>query len=95
MIIENILETIMIIMFGVSWPFNIIKSIRLKTAKGKSVIFLICILVGYFAGIARKIIISQFDLAFIFYIINTIMVTTDTVLYFINKKRDEIRDAQK
>ena len=32
-------EIVMLVAFGCSWPFNIAKSWRSRTAKGKSVIF--------------------------------------------------------
>ena len=48
----EILEIIMILCFGASWPFNVAKSYRARTAKGKSLLFLILIEVGYVAGIA-------------------------------------------
>ena len=43
----EILEIIMILCFGASWPFNVAKSYRARTAKGKSLLFLILIEVGY------------------------------------------------
>ena len=32
----QVFEMIMLICFGLSWPFNITKSVRSRTAKGKS-----------------------------------------------------------
>lgn len=32
----EMLEIIMIVSFGVSWPINVVKSYRARTAKGKS-----------------------------------------------------------
>lgn len=83
----------MVILFGISWPMNIIKSWKSKTAKGKSLLFMLFILIGYFAGIASKIIAGNITYVFIFYIINTLMVLTDLILYFINRKRD-IREGK-
>ena len=37
----------MLLCFGVSWPINVVKSYRMRTAKGKSLPFLIAIFVGY------------------------------------------------
>ena len=51
----EILEIVMILCFGASWPFNVAKSYRARTAKGKSLLFLILIEVGYVAGIAAKL----------------------------------------
>ena len=36
----EIAEVIMIVCFGASWPFNVIKSYKARTAKGKSPVFL-------------------------------------------------------
>ena len=89
-----ICETIMIICFGLSWPMNIAKSIRSKTAKGKSLQFLILIDLGYAFGITGKMISHTYNLATIFYFINFAMVTTDIILYFRNSKLDREREAQ-
>ena len=53
---SQILEVLMLVLFGLSWPFNIAKSWKAKTAKGKSLLFEVCILVGYICGIAGKFI---------------------------------------
>lgn len=36
---ENVLEMLMVVCFGISWPLNIRKLIKSKTAKGTSVLF--------------------------------------------------------
>ena len=86
MMLAEILETVMIVMFGVSWPLSIYRSYTSRSTKGKSIMFLFCILIGYFAGIASKLIAHNLNLAFWFYIPNVIMVSTDICLYFRNKK---------
>ena len=50
----EILEVIMIICLGAAWPFNVIKSYKACTAKGKSLWFLCLIIIGYIAGITSK-----------------------------------------
>ena len=40
-------EILMLVLFGCSWPFNIIKSWRSRTARGKSIGFEVIVLVGY------------------------------------------------
>ncbi|MBQ8440884.1 MAG: hypothetical protein IJX19_09505 [Clostridia bacterium] len=90
----EILEAIMVICFGVSWPMNIVKSLRAKTAKGRSVLFLIFIIVGYIAGIAGKIISGNITYVFAFYILNLCMVSVDFALYFVNRHRDAVRERK-
>ena len=45
-------EVLMLLCFGLSWPFNITKSWKSRTAKGKSLLFELIIVVGYLCGIA-------------------------------------------
>ena len=98
----NLLEALMIICFGLSWPVSIYKSYTSRTAKGKSLFFEVFIWIGYVFGIIRKIIeISSgethpflFYLAFAFYILNIIEITIDILLYFRNTGLDKKREAQ-
>ena len=92
----EILEIIMILCFGASWPFNVVKSYRARTAKGKSLLFLILIEVGYIAGIAAKLASPAYMAAFgekwyvlFFYVLNFTMVAADVVLYARNKRLDK------
>ena len=93
----EILEIIMILCFGASWPFNVVKSYRARTAKGKSLLFLILIEVGYIAGIAAKLTNPVYMAAFgekwyvlFFYVLNFTMVGVDVVLYFRNRRLDKL-----
>lgn len=87
--IGEILEATMIILFGISWPISVYKSLKAKTAKGKSILFLSFILVGYMVGIIGKIVTDKINWVFIFYCINLTFVSIDFILYFINYKRDK------
>lgn len=84
--IADVLETIMIVSFGVSWPMNLIRSYRSRSTKGKSILFNFCILFGYICGLASKFLHKDFSLAFWFYFPNIIMVTLDIMLYYHNRK---------
>ena len=85
----KILETIMLICFGATWPFSIVKSWKARTAKGKSIGFLLVILVGYIAGIAKVILSDGFGgFLLIPYSINFAMVACDACLYFRNARLD-------
>lgn len=90
--IVHVLEAGMLVCFGISWPFNIAKSLRSRTAKGKSVIYEILVVVGYFFGLAAKIILGDVNYVMIFYIVDILMVTTDIILTFRNRHLDRERD---
>ncbi len=94
---SEILEITMILCFGASWPFNVYKSYRARTAKGKSLLFLLLIIAGYVAGIASKFMnpvymaeIGEKWYVLFFYFLNLVMVTADLVLYFRNKRLDRL-----
>lgn len=89
-----IFEAIMVICFGLSWPISIMKSVRSRTAKGKSILFMCLILVGYVFGIVSKIMMDKLTYVFIFYVINFFMVFTDICIYFRNSKLDKQRDME-
>lgn len=84
----QILEVFMVVSFGLAWPTSILKSLRAKTTKGKSLFFLIIILFGYVCGILSKFIAGNINYVVIFYIINFTMVFIDLLIYFRNLKID-------
>ena len=93
----EILEVIMIVSFGASWPLNVIKSYKARTTKGKSIAFLLLIFFGYIAGIVSKFLneaymaeIGQKWYVVFFYILNFIMVGIDLCLYFRNRRLDKL-----
>lgn len=81
----SILEAIMLICFGAAWPFSIVKSIKSKSTNGKSLLFLIVLILGYIAGIANKL-INNNDIVLYLYILNLLMVSMDAILWVRNKK---------
>lgn len=91
----------MIVSFGASWPMNVMKSYKARTAKGKSLAFLLLIFFGYIAGIVSKFLNGAYMASFgekwyvlFFYFLNLFMVGTDLVLYFRNKKLDKQREGE-
>lgn len=96
---SELLEIIMIVSFGLSWPANVMKSYKARTTKGKSLMFLLLIEFGYVAGIASKFTNEAYMASFaekwyvlVFYILNFIMVGTDLVLYIRNKRLDKLAE---
>lgn len=90
----QLLEALMIIFFGLSWPAALYKSYKARTTRGKSIIFLFCVLSGYAFGIAAKIFSGAITYVFIFYCINFTMVAADICLYFKNKKLDSLNEEK-
>ena len=89
--IANIMETLMVICFGLSWPLNISKAWKAKTAKGMSLMFILLIITGYISGIAAKLISHSFSgLVATVYMLNVTMVVLDLAVYFINRHKDHI-----
>ncbi len=94
-------EILMVVSFGISWPMNILRSYRARTAKGKSLPFLCFIFFGYIAGIISKF-LNEAYLAEIgskwyvlfFYCLNLVMVGIDMVLYFRNLALDKRAGAE-
>ena len=92
----EILEVVMIVSFGASWPLNVIKSYKARTTKGKSLPFLCLILFGYIAGITSKLINEEYMMSIstkwyvlFFYVLNFIMVGIDLCMYIRNYKLDK------
>lgn len=86
----KLFEAGMLLCFGAAWPMNIIKSLRSRTAGGKSVMFQWAILIGYICGIINKF-INGADIVLALYILNFLMVATDTVLIYRNRGLDRKR----
>lgn len=85
----SIYEAVMLICFGAAWPFSLVKSWRSRSAKGKSITFLIIILVGYMSGILNKTTQGHSnDPVLLLYVANALMVSMDCALYFRNRRLD-------
>ena len=87
----SIFEIGMLLCFGLAWPTNIYKSLKSRTAAGRSLTFQWAILLGYICGITHKILYSN-DVVLYLYILNFIMVSIDTGLYFRNRRLDRERE---
>ena len=85
----QIFEFIMLACFGLSWPISVYKSIKSKSTQGKSIVFIIAIIIGYISGIIGKIVNHQLTYVLIIYCFNLIVVLVDLVLFFINRKREK------
>ena len=91
----ELLEILMLLCFGASWPLNAVKSYRARTAKGKSVAFLFLIELGYVAGVTAKLSNPFYMQSFgqkwyvlFFYLLNFLMVAVDLGLTLRNRRLD-------
>lgn len=80
----EILEAVMLICFGISWPVSVYKSWTSRKTGGKSLLFLLLIDTGYLVGLAGKILYRPGWIIGV-YCLNLLFVTTDVVLYFRNR----------
>ena len=87
---SSILEAIMLICFGLSWPINTMKAYKARSAKNMSLPFILMIILGYIAGISAKVLMNQTNYVLVVYFINLVVVSLNLVVYFRNKKLDVI-----
>lgn len=84
----SILEAGMMVCFGASWPFQVAKTYKTKNVKGKSILFLWLIELGYVMGMLHKI-FYNYDHVIFLYLLNFILVGTDMVFYYMYKNCPE------
>ena len=96
----SLMEMMMVVCFGISWPLNIIKAWRSRSAKGISIPFYFFIWIGYvFAFVGKFVLIAANApqpwyetvhwYVMFFYVLNIAMVTTGIGIYFRNKHLDK------
>ena len=90
---SEVLETVMLVCFGLSWPINVWKNAKAKTAKNMSLRFILLIVAGYAAGIIAKIHSGTVSYVLAVYILNLIIVAVNVPVYFVNRRHDRY-DAQ-
>ena len=79
-------EAGMLICFGISWPVDILKSLRVRRTEGKSLAFMVIILAGYCLGITAKLVEAAppdkaLKPVLALYILNWLFVAIDILLY--------------
>ena len=81
---SSVLETVMLICFGCSWPLNLMKAYKSRTAKSTSLPFILLIITGYIAGITAKVLSGQINYVLVAYLINLAIVSLNLLVYFRN-----------
>lgn len=94
LLISQILEAAMLLCFGLSWPTNAYKNYQARTAAGTSWQFIMLITVGYFAGIAAKVVAGSINWVLAIYILNLVFLAANWGVYFRNRALDKARIAE-
>lgn len=92
----SIMEMMMVLLFGISWPLNIVKAWKSRSAKGTSLLFYMFIWLGYIFALAGKFALIRNNApapwyetvhwyVMFFYFLNIAMVTAGIMIYFRNK----------
>ncbi len=89
--LPEIFEILMLLCFGFSWPFAIVKTWRAKRVDGKSPLFSIIVITGYLFGIASHAIGDKSMVIYV-YLLDIILVSTDLALYFCFYFKNKIAD---
>ena len=81
----GVFEFLMLVCFGFSWPFAIVKSLRSRSTKGKSLMFMLLVELGYVFGIVHKI-LNNFNWVTWVYVVLFVIVGFDVYLYWRNRR---------
>jgi hypothetical protein len=81
----------MLVAFGLAWPANIANSLRIKSSRTRSPVFLVIVISGYFLGMGAKLAGPGINYVFYFYLANTLMVSFDLFLYCRYRRLDRLR----
>lgn len=87
----ELLEAVMLVCFGLSWPINAYKGYRAKTAVGTSWQFIGLITLGYAAGIAAKFASGSVSWVLAVYVVNVVCIGANWAVYLRNRRLDSQR----
>lgn len=89
--LNQLLEAVMLVCFGLSWPINALNSYRAGTAVGTSPYFLALITSGYISGIGAKIVSGSINWVLAVYVINLALLVVNCSIYLRNRHLDAQR----
>ena len=84
----EILETLMLICFGMSWPMSVYRNYKARSARGMSLFFILLIISDYIAGIGAKILTHNFTYVLAVYVLNLLFVSVNLLVYVRNRRLD-------
>ena len=80
--LPQILECAMLVAFGLSWPFAIMRTWRAKRVDGKSPHFMAIVIIGYLCGIGAHLAEGTKTWLCLVYLADIALVSTDLAFYF-------------
>ena len=90
---SELLEIVMLLCFGFSWPINAYKAWKARNTKSTSLLFLLLILFGYICGILAKLTnpayMSEFSKKWYVlsvYVVNLVSLIVNLLIYFRNRR---------
>ena len=86
-----VLEAVMLVCFGLSWPINALTAWKSRTAVGTSWAFLALITFGYIAGIAAKFVGGTINWVLAVYFINLAALGVNWAVFARNRVLDARR----
>ena len=89
----QVLEALMLISFGLSWPINALNAWKARTARGTSPAFLTLITFGYVAGIASKFVGNNVNWVLGVYVFNLVALVANDLIYLRNVRLDAWAEA--
>jgi len=103
--IAGIMETLMVVCFGISWPLNIVKAWKARTARGTSVLFYLLIWSGYLFAMIGKFTLIRINApqpwyetvqwyVMLFYVLNILMVSSGILIYIRNRLLDRAAEQK-
>ena len=87
----SVLEALMLLSFGLSWPINALKAWKARTAQATSPAFLALITFGYVAGIAAKFVGGNVNWVLGVYVFNLVALMVNDLIYLRNRRLDAQR----
>jgi hypothetical protein len=83
--VAQALEAGMLLCFGVAWPVDIYKTLRTRQVAGKSIGFMLIVLLGYVCGMAAKFYRASQgeppETVTWLYALNAVLVSVDILVY--------------
>lgn len=87
-------EIAMLVCFGASWPFSIHKMLQTGRSDGKSLVFLVLVMIGYLFGFIHKL-FYNLDIVIVLYAFLMLVVLTDTMICIHLRRKNNRLEKEK